>query len=183
MKDERCENGLKIRRYRAAEANGLVEVVLKSIPEISAWDSWAHPGYGYEDAIEWVALARRLWREQIEFHFVVVDEKSARILGGAGIKRLDWDNRSAEIGYWIGTEFTRKGMGTRAARLCAAYAFEELEMQRVEFIIDVDNIASRRVAEKTGAVKEGVLRSRLIRDGAVRDACIYGLLSGEIKTL
>ena len=56
---------------------------------------------------------------------------------------------------WVRTSQTKKGVATAVTFLLAKFAFDELKLNKVEIRIDVDNIASLRVAEKAGAVKEG----------------------------
>ena len=59
----------------------------------------------------------------------------------------DWN-----VGYWVRTGCTRQGIATATVRLVARLAFEDLDLERLEFVIGVDNVASRRVAEKAGAI-------------------------------
>ena len=73
-------------------------------------------------------------------------------------------------------------MTTSALRLLCQYAFEELEMERLELMTDPDNHASQRVAEKVGFRREGVLRSHLLHpDGRRRDSVLFSLLPGELR--
>ena len=47
---------------------------------------------------------------------------------------------------------------------------------RIEVLVAVGNVASRRVAEKSGAVYEGTLRSRLLVHGTRHDAAMYAFI-------
>jgi RimJ/RimL family protein N-acetyltransferase len=87
---------------------------------------------------------------------------------------------NGEIGYWCAAEARGRGVVTRAVRMLSRYAFDELEIGRLEIFVDVDNAASRRVAERAGYQLEGVLRSHILnRDGSRRDVVIYSLLPGD----
>ena len=59
------------------------------------------------------------------------------------------------IGYWVTPPARGRGICTRALRLLARWALDELELQRLELITDPDNLASQRVAEKVGFQREG----------------------------
>jgi RimJ/RimL family protein N-acetyltransferase len=64
-------------------------------------------------------------------------------------------------------------------RQLTAWAFDELDAQRIVLIVDIDNAASRRVAERGGYVREGVMRSLYIKPGVRRDAELWSLLPGD----
>jgi ribosomal-protein-serine acetyltransferase len=57
----------------------------------------------------------------------------------------------------VRTRQTGQGIATAAVRLIARFGFEDLGLRRLELLVAVDNMASRRVAEKVGATFEGVL--------------------------
>ncbi|CAN1129181.1 Putative [ribosomal protein S5]-alanine N-acetyltransferase [Linum perenne] len=59
--------------------------------------------------------------------------------------------------------------------------FEERpEMERLEALVDVENVGSQRVLEKAGFVKEGVLRKFVVLKGRSRDMVMFSLLSTEV---
>jgi RimJ/RimL family protein N-acetyltransferase len=68
----------------------------------------------------------------------------------------------------------------RALRLIARWAFEELELVRVELCTDVANHASQRAAEKAGFAREGILRQRLEVKGRRSDCVIFSLLPRDL---
>jgi RimJ/RimL family protein N-acetyltransferase len=81
----------------------------------------------------------------------------------------------------MGAPTRGRGVCTRALRLLAGWAFQELDLRRLELVTDPDNLASQRVAEKAGFRREGVLRAYLIdRDGSFRDAVMFSLLPGDL---
>jgi len=48
-------------------------------------------------------------------------------------------------------------------------------------VIDVENEASQRVAERVGYTREGVRRSSFFKDGRRADMAIYSLLRGDSR--
>jgi RimJ/RimL family protein N-acetyltransferase len=71
----------------------------------------------------------------------------------------------ANLGYWVRTSETGRGIASKATRLVAQFGFAELGLQRIEILAAVGNVASQRVAEKAGAVRECVARKRLLING------------------
>jgi RimJ/RimL family protein N-acetyltransferase len=84
------------------------------------------------------------------------------------------------IGYWTTPEAQGQGLATRATVLISLWALQDGGMIRIEALVDPDNIASRRVVEKSGFQPEGHLRSYLDFDGSPADALAYSLLQADL---
>lgn len=61
---------------------------------------------------------------------------------------------SLELGYFLVQAATGKGYAAEAARAVLRYAFETLQVGRVDLQCRADNLASQRVAERGGFIKE-----------------------------
>ena len=83
--------------------------------------------------------------------FAIADSADDRVLGNAILLRIDWEARVGEIGYWLLPSARGRGAATRAASLLAAWAFDELGLQLLEFDVAPGNAASQRVVERLGA--------------------------------
>jgi RimJ/RimL family protein N-acetyltransferase len=64
------------------------------------------------------------------------------------------ENR-AEIGYWVTREARGRGVATRTVLLVTHWALTDLGLTVIELLADVQNVASRRVAEKAGYTRDG----------------------------
>ena len=82
----------------------------------------------------------------------------------------------ANLGYWVRTSRIGEGIATAAAKLVARSAFEQFGFQRLEIVVQVNNLPSLKVADKIGAVREGLLRNRLYLHGSPRDAYMHSLI-------
>lgn len=133
-----------------------------------------HP-YTREDAL---AFIRGEIRPE---HTALAIELDGHVVGGIGMS-LNAHEYKASIGYWIAAGARGRGICTRALRLLAGHALDELELQRVDLVTDTENVASQRVAEKVGFQREGVLRAHLRHpDGRIRDSVMFSLLPGELR--
>ncbi|MBA3049983.1 GNAT family protein, partial [Brevundimonas sp.] len=81
------------------------------------------------------------------------------------------------LGYWIGQRHAGRGLGTAAVRAMVAWAFDELNLHRVEAACVPNNTASRRVLEKTGFQLEGQARAYLKINGAWADHLLFGVVN------
>ncbi|KAM7485537.1 hypothetical protein LguiA_001546 [Lonicera macranthoides] len=69
------------------------------------------------------------------------------------------DRCRGELGYVLGSAYWGRGIVTEAVKMAAKIVFEEREnFERIEALVDVDNVSSQRVCEKVGFQREGVLR-------------------------
>jgi RimJ/RimL family protein N-acetyltransferase len=89
------------------------------------------------------------------------------------------DENEVELGYIVAAPARGRGVAGEIVRLLTAWAFDELGAQRIVLIVDVDNRASSRVAERAGYVHEGVMRSLYIKPGVRRDAELWSLLPSD----
>jgi len=76
-----------------------------------------------------------------------------------------------------------KGYGYEAAQLALAFAFDELNMHRVQVTVFTYNERSLALFEKLGFQREGVYREFLQRDGKRYDMILYGILGREWRAL
>jgi RimJ/RimL family protein N-acetyltransferase len=111
----------------------------------------------------------------------VIDKRSGKLLGSTGFGNYFPRDQRIEIGWtWLGKAFQGIGINAQMKSLMLQYAFEELEMLRVEFKTDVLNLPARQALLRLGAAEEGVLRSHtLMTQGRRRDTIYYSFLKGE----
>jgi RimJ/RimL family protein N-acetyltransferase len=92
------------------------------------------------------------------------------------------DSGRAEIGYWLLPEGRGQGRATRALRLVSGWALGQLGIARLELSTSPDNVASQRVAERSGFQREGVLRSYREISDRREDAVFFSLLRDDVDT-
>ena len=94
---------------------------------------------------------------------------------------IDWSNRAALIGFWLGKSFQGKGIMTRTCSALVDLAFNELGLNRVEISCAVENKRCRLVPERLGFREEGISRQgEWLYDHFV-DTVSYGMLSSDWK--
>ncbi|UKZ73277.1 hypothetical protein TrVFT333_000920 [Trichoderma virens FT-333] len=120
--EEVVDGEIQLRRWRSDDVDTLHALVNRSLPELSPWMPWAANGYSKEDAVEAIRLGSEGWDAGEEFEYaIVVDGQvrgSCRIVkrGGPGV---------FELGYWLGSGETGRGLATRASALLVGIAFDQ----------------------------------------------------------
>ena len=101
-------------------------------------------------------------------------EVDGEAVGGIGLEPLtDVERISAEIGYWLGEAYWRRGIMTAAVKAVTADAFKRFDLMRIFALPFADNPGSIRVLQKAGYVLEGHMRHSAIKDGVVRDQLMF----------
>ena len=85
-------------------------------------------------------------------------------------------SQAGTIGYWIGAAFARQGYMQEALTAVVHYAFEVLDLSRIESACLPENAASRALLEKCGYKYEGVAQSYLQINGRWRNHVLYANL-------
>jgi RimJ/RimL family protein N-acetyltransferase len=122
----------------------------------------------------------RSWKEGKAFDFAIrpLDEPR-RHFGNISVWFISRSFRTGEVGYWIRSDETSKGLATEATRRALDIAFNELRLHRVILRIAIGNRPSERVAEKLGFTREGVLREEIKIRGTWLDHSVWGMLEHE----
>ncbi|MEM9787663.1 MAG: GNAT family protein [Pseudomonadota bacterium] len=85
-------------------------------------------------------------------------------------------SQSGTLGYWTGAAFSRQGFMREAIEATVQYAFNRLDLSRVEAACLPENAASRGLLEKSSFKYEGVAQSYLQIDGRWRSHVLYAAL-------
>jgi ribosomal-protein-serine acetyltransferase len=171
---------IAIRPPRPNDSAELFAAVCESIEAVGEWLPWSDDRYSIADAEAWIALSQQCWHDLTEYHFVVMEAARLNILGVIGINQINRMHRIGNLGYWVRASEWGKSIATRAVRLAARFGFTDGGLGRLEIVAHVDNIASRRVAEKVGAKLEGIARNRLFGRMRWNDAAVYSLVPQDM---
>ncbi|MCD4524674.1 GNAT family N-acetyltransferase [Nocardioides sp. cx-173] len=138
------------------------------------WDSppWTDRAQGER----FLATCRRMEEEASGTRLVIERATDSAFLGWCTLARWEPAHRRATLGYILAEAAWGHGYTTEAARALLQWAFDTLDLHRVQAEVDTRNPASARVLEKLGFRHEGTLREDCVVDGVVSDSWIYGLL-------
>lgn len=153
---------------------------MESVSEVRPFMPWCRPDLTVEDARSWIGAQVAAFESRAAFEFVIVSV-DGRFLGGCGLNQIDDANRRANLGYWVRSSATRRGVATAAIRQLVPWAFTKTDLVRLEVVVSAENAASLRAAEKSGAVREGVLRERLVLHGKSHDAVMFSFVRSDTQ--
>jgi RimJ/RimL family protein N-acetyltransferase len=87
--------------------------------------------------------------------WALVDRNSGEVLGHAILQRLDTSDL-IEVGYALGERWWGAGIATEASKAVVDYGFAHTPLDLIVGVARPENVASRRVLEKTGLTYAGV---------------------------
>ncbi|MFE1950572.1 GNAT family N-acetyltransferase [Streptomyces sp. NPDC059524] len=167
---------LRLRPFTEADATALF-ALHSNAHVLRYWDSppWTDPAR----AERFVAVCRRIEEEGSGARVAIERAADGAFVGWCGLVEWNPDFRSASLGYCLGEEMWGQGYATEAAHALLRWAFDTLDLNRVQAETDTRNVASARVLEKVGFVREGTLREDCVVNGVVSDSWVFGLLRRE----
>ena len=110
--------------------------------------------------------------------FAAVDAEG-RFVGLALAPAIDETAGEVELGYIVAPAMRGRGLAGELLRLLTAWALDELGAERIVLIINVENLASSRVAARCGYTREGVMRSIHLKGDVRCDAELWSRLPGD----
>jgi RimJ/RimL family protein N-acetyltransferase len=132
-----------------------------------------------ERARDSVARTLEQWRSGRAAPFVIADAETDQVMGLLNLQFGD-DEEVGELAVSVFPSSRGRGVASRALRLVAEWALEELKLQRVFAEAAVDNTASVRAIEKAGFRREGVLRAHCKTHGLRHDCVMFALVRSDV---
>lgn len=146
-------------------------------PDISSMVvGWSFP-VSKQEQLEWYDHAVR---DKGNKRFTIVMKNSCEAVGMVALTEIDWHNRSAELGIKLHPSCPKRlGIATDALMALMRYAFEEVNLNRLNTCQITYNTPSRKLYEKCGWHEEGVKRQAIYRNGEYHDLVLNGILKSE----
>ena len=117
-------------------------------------------------------------RDDRAYALFVLREEDSALVGGVTLSNVRRGvAQAASLGYWAGERYAGKGYITAAVRAVGRFAFEELDLHRIEAACQPENAASRAVLTKAGFVHEGQARAYLKINGQWRDHLLFAAVN------
>ncbi len=168
-----------LRELQVSDVENLLEI---SENESETWTYSLLDAHGRENLENYIALALKARENKTEFPFIVFDKKTNKYAGSTRFYDINLPFKSLQLGYtWYGKDFRGTGLNKRCKFLLLQFAFETLQLERVEFRADNKNERSIAAMKSIGCTVEGVLRSHMPnRDSDIRrDSIVLSILKKD----
>lgn len=117
-------------------------------------------------------------RDDKAYAMFIFREEDGALTGGVTLSNVRRGvAQAASLGYWAGEIYAGHGYTTAAVRAVVRFAFDDLDLHRVEAACQPENAASRSVLTKAGFTHEGQARAYLKINGQWRDHLLFGIVN------
>jgi RimJ/RimL family protein N-acetyltransferase len=164
---------LRLRPFAGADADGLFALHTNA-RVLRYWD--APPWTEHARAQQFVTDCQQMAQEGTGARLAVNRAGGGAFIGWCALTRCNPHHRSASLGYCLDQAAWGHGYATEATRVLLRWAFDTMDLNRVQAQTDTRNLASARVLDKLGFIREGTLREDCIVNGEISDSWIYGLI-------
>jgi RimJ/RimL family protein N-acetyltransferase len=174
LEDER----VVLRPLLTADFNNLLSFAMNE-PEL--WKFSLISGSGEEGMSNYIHTALEARHARKEYPFIVYDKQKGTYAGSTRFYDIQLNHKTLQLGYtWYGKDFQGTGLNKHCKYLLLDFAFDKMQMERVEFRADNNNKRSIAAMKSIGCIEEGVLRSNTIKqNGNRRDSIVLSILKAE----
>ena len=171
--------GLSLSMLEAKHTSDVYNLVCSNREHLRAWLPWVDGVVSIEDTSAFITGTIEQNEKGKGSQYLI--EYFGIAAGVIGFQPIDWRKRNVQIGYWLGREFTGKGLVTGSVKRVLEVGFHELELNKIEIRCATRNLSSRAVAERLGMVYEGTLREEEWLYDHFVDHAVYSILRSEYK--
>ncbi len=173
--------GVTLRHPRWAEFEDWVQLRRDNQDYLSPWEpQWTDQHLTRQAYKARLARFKKLVASETGYPFHVFRAHDDRLIGACNVIEVRRHvAQSAQIGYWLGEEYSGNGFARAAVRAATKFCFETLGLHRVEAAVQADNQRSVRLLQALGFEKEGTLRGSLKINGTWQDHDLYARLSSD----
>lgn len=173
---EICADRVKLRWLEPSDTRDLFEIF--SNKEVCRY--WSSPPMKEAaEAGRLIADIHEMFVAHTLYEWGVARVRDDRIIGTLTLASLDEKNRRAEVGFSLARSAWGNGYMREAIKLGLDFAFDQMDLMRVEADVDPNNTNSLRLLEDMSFKREGYLRERWRVAGEVTDSVLLGLLRRE----
>ena len=146
-------------------------------PEVTDFLSFDTRSRDEQSAILSADIERARSDPRPDYYLAVAEKSSGDLIGFIRIGLMR--HAGGEIGYATRRDRWRHGLTADAVATMLGFAFETLELHRVQAACGPSNTGSQALLEKLGFQREGLMRDHVFTNGSWRDSILYSLLSDE----
>jgi RimJ/RimL family protein N-acetyltransferase len=148
--------------------------------EPNLWTYSLLPAHGYKNFTAYMKHAIQGRKEGHSYPFLVFDKGTNTYAGSTRFYDYQPHHQTIQLGYtWYGKNFQGTGLNKNCKYVLLQFAFEQMNLERVEFRADARNDRSITAMKSIGCTVEGILRKNCKAETGRRDSIILSILKHE----
>ena len=140
------------------------------------------PFKSIDEAMEEIGWYQSTFDEGSGVRWGITLKGHGKVIGSCGLLNKVPQHYRSEIGFELSKDHWGKGIANEALAAVIHYGFEQLNLQRIQALIEPPNLSSQKLVEKNGFIKEGLLRNYEYTCGKFDDLFMYSLIKQDFET-
>lgn len=174
----KIDKDTELKQLKRTDSVDIFEAIDSQREYLGKWLPFVEFTKEISDTEEFVGSIVNAPKDRFELVFTI--RKQHKLIGLIGFKDTDRSNRKTEIGYWLSEKYQKQGIITRAVEKLCDFAFNELDMNRVQIKCAVGNQSSIKIPKRLGFKSEGIEREgELLTGNIFTDLEIYSKLKSD----
>jgi len=137
-------------------------------------------------AVAIISFFHELPERQEGLRWAITLRDSGAFVGTIGFHEARVRHRRLELGYELSPSVQGQGLMREVLGAVLPWAFDSLQVRRIEAFVTPANLRSERVLQRAGFRREGELRDYIYARGAFRTEVLWSLLAtdpmGDLRT-
>lgn len=113
------------------------------------------------------------------FHWVIEWKETGELIGTINLGNVEESCQMSDTCYMLSPKFWNHGIMTEVLMTVLDYAFDEIELNRVQAEVFDGNNASTTVLKKCGMKLEGIARQKYYKNGKFIDTALWAVIASD----
>ena len=166
-------------RLLSVEDTDFIHEIYKDL-KVAKYDDF-EPINSREEAYRIISDYAEEFSKKSQIRWGIEQKHSQNMVGTCGLYDFDEDNNKCTIGYDLIPSRWNKGIMTNVVKAVTEFAYNKMDMHRIEAFITPGNDASIRVLKKNGYKEEGILREMEYFKGKYQDGIVVAIIKSDFK--
>ncbi|MEN8701568.1 GNAT family N-acetyltransferase [Bacillus infantis] len=167
---------LLLRKVKLEDAADILRYL--SDPEVTKYYG-LEPFADLEDARSEIGWYERILKEGTGVRWGISLKGGKELIGSCGFLNMDSGHFRADIGLELNPAYWNQGIGTEAIEAIIRYGFDNLNLMRIQALIEPANLQSQRLFGKCGFIREGLLRNYEYTCGKFDDLLMFSIINPD----
>ena len=174
----KCDRDITLKQIEMEDAPVIFRIIDAQRDYLGPWLPFVEQTRELSDTESFVKSVVGAPSDRFEYIFTI--RARNEMAGLIGFKLSDRANRKTEIGYWLSRPFQGRGIMTRSVSCLLDFAFDKLEMNRVQIKCAAGNQPSIKIPLRLGFRSEGIERDgELLSGERYTDLEVFSILKRE----
>lgn len=157
-----------------SHAKALFALIEKSRHTLRQWLPWVDFVQEIGDLLQLISYYRHKFSSNGALTCCIMVKND--IAGIIGLNSVNWEQRSATVGYWLGEPYRGQGLMVRSCKRLVDHSFSQMQLHKIHILCAVENRASQRIPIALHFRHEGTLRDGEWLNDHYVDLHTYGIL-------